>query len=438
MQKVSRKVTFGFAIGDLGGNLFFTMIGFYLLYYLTDVVNISAAAAGTVLLIGKAWDAVTDPVTGFLSDRTLSRWGRRRPYMFVGSILSLLFMYLMFTRIDTPSPMVAIIYVTVIYCLLNTAYTLVNIPYAALLPEITDDFDARTVLTGYRMAFAVIGTFVGAGAVMPLVSIAGWSMTGTVLGAVMLITAMITIFLVTEPVHTDRVMSGSFFSTYAQALSNRVFLSAMIPWTLFIMGTTMVQGALVYYFTYIFLDQGLFQLALMLLLSVSLLCIPLWVAISKRIGKRSCYIIGMGIMSFGVLIFSLAGPLIGKGLSTLVMAISGIGLSTHYVMPHAILPDVVEHDSIGHGGARREGVFSSLWTFSSKIGQAMALAVSGWVLTLFGYIPLAEQSPEALLGIKIVCGPLPVICYLAGILLLRHYPITREYYQRMMEGSRKL
>lgn len=97
-NSVTKRVKLGFGIGDLGGNLFFTVIGFYLLYYLTDIVHLSAALAGTVLMIGKIWDAVTDPITGYISDRTRSRWGRRRPYMFVGSFVAFFSMGLMFTR----------------------------------------------------------------------------------------------------------------------------------------------------------------------------------------------------------------------------------------------------------------------------------------------------------------------------------------------------
>lgn len=441
MSSLSQKTRIGFGIGDLGGNLFFTIIGFYLLYYLTDVVQLPAALAGTVLMIGKIWDAVTDPVTGYLSDRTRSRWGRRRPYMFIGSILAFFAMGLMFTVPGEMSVMLLFIYLSVVFCLLNTAYTLVNIPYAALLPELTTDFNERTVLTGYRMSFAVLGTFIGAGAVMPIIGIfsdpqRGWMFTGYIMGAIMLASCMVTIASIKEPEHHEELPGTGFLQTYREALRNPVFLKALIPWTLFITGTTMVQGALVYYFTSIFGDSGLFQIALLCLLAMSLLCIPLWVRISKRIGKKNSYIAGMVIMCFGVLAFSLAGERIGPVISCIIMAAAGTGLSTHYVMPHAILPDIVEHDSINYGGIRREGVFSSLWTFMSKIGQAFALALSGWILSLVQYDPNTVASSMTKTGIKLLCGPIPVIFYVAGIIILIGYPINKAYYDRMItEGT---
>jgi GPH family glycoside/pentoside/hexuronide:cation symporter len=404
---------------------------------LTDIVGLSAALAGTVLMIGKIWDAVTDPITGYISDRTRSRWGRRRPYMFVGSIIAFFTMGLMFTKPAMESQLPLFFYLTVLYCLLNTAYTLVNIPYAALLPELTDDYNQRTILTGYRMSFAVVGTFVGAGAVMPLVSLftnqsLGWSVMGYFMGAVMLFTTLVTIWAVREPVHLEEPPTTGFLRTYREALKSPIFLTALIPWSLFIMGTSMVQGALVYYFAYIFGDEALFQIALVALLTFSLVFIPIWVRISEKIGKKRCYMIGMGIMGIGVMVFSLLGEAIGPIASIVVMALAGIGLSTHYVMPHAILPDVVEHDAINHGNIRREGVFSSLWTFSSKIGQALALAMNGWILALFAYTP-NEPTALSAIGIKLLCGPLPLVWYIIGIVVLNYYPIDSEFYSRMMK-----
>jgi GPH family glycoside/pentoside/hexuronide:cation symporter len=399
-------------------------------------VHLSAALAGTVLMIGKIWDAITDPITGYISDRTRSRWGRRRPYMFVGAILSFFLMGVMFTKPAIDSQFTLFLYLTFLYCLLNTTYTLINIPYSALLPELTDDYHQRTILTGYRMSFAVLGTFIGAGAVMPIISVfasleAGWTFMGYVMGAAMLLSTLITVWTIREPEHPERPSEKGFLRTYGEALRNKVFLSALIPWTLFIMGTSMVQGALVYYFTYIFGNEGLFQLALLFLLSTSLLFIPLWVKISLRIGKKQCYMIGMLIMSAGVLVFSLLGEAIGPVGAVVVMGLAGAGLSTHYVMPHSILPDIVEHDASSYGNVRREGVFASLWTFSMKVGQAVALALNGWILALFAY-QAGQTSALAELGIKLICGPLPAIWYLVGIWILRSYPIDKEYYAAMI------
>jgi len=436
IETLTRRTKLGFGIGDLGGNLFFTIMGFYLLFYFTDIIHLSPALAGTALMIGKIWDAVTDPITGYVSDHTHTRLGRRRPYMIVGSIISFICMALIFTPVQLSSQTKLFVYVTFVYCLLNTAYTLVNIPYAALLPELTENYHERTILTGYRMGFAVIGTFVGAALVMPLVQTfggipRGWSMMGLFMGAVMFFSTMATVLAIREPDHTKAEPSEGFLSTFWEVLKDKIFLSALLPWAFFITGTSMVQGSLLYYFTYIYGNAGLFQLALVALLSFSLICIPIWVKIAHKIGKRKCYMIGMGIMSVGVLLFSLLGRYLGPIFGVVIMGLAGIGLSTHYVMPHAILPDIVEYDAIEHNKGRREGVFSSLWTFSSKIGQAFALALNGWVLALFGYHS-DRITQSATNGIVLLCGPFPLIWYIAGILILRFYPIDQAYYEALL------
>ncbi|MDA3956971.1 MFS transporter [Oceanispirochaeta sp.] len=438
MSKISMKLKLGFGIGDLGGNLFFTFIGFYLMYFLTDVLGLSAALAGTTLMIGKIWDAVTDPVTGFASDRTISRWGRRRPYIFTGAILSFFAMYLLFSISPRHSQAELFILSTLYFCLLNTAYTLVNIPYTALIPELTRDYDQRTLLVAYRMSFAVLGTFVGAAAVMPLVNSfqneqTGWAIMASILGGVMMGTALITVWAVREPQHTKEDVKGhGFLKTYLEALKLRVFLLILIPWTLFITGISMIQGALVYYFKYIFLSEDSFQLALVALLSTSLLFIPIWAWLSHKISKKTCYNIGMLIVTTAVLVFSFSGTYWPVSVAILIMGFAGVGLSTHYIMPHSILPDVVEYDAIENNGLRREGVFSGLWTFSSKLGQAFALALNGWILSLFHYKPDVLQTPETQLGIKLICGPFPALFIIMGVLILVKFPITRDFYDRMI------
>jgi GPH family glycoside/pentoside/hexuronide:cation symporter len=144
--------------------------------------------------------------------------------------------------------------------------------------------------------------------------------------------------------------------------------------------------------------------------------------------------IGMAVMSVGVMLFALVGGQGRVAFAIILMAAAGTGLSTHYVMPHSILPDVVEYDAI-KSGIRREGAFSSLWTFSSKIGQAIALALTGLILDLFRYEPDTVLEPFTLTGIRLLCGPVPVVFYIAGIAVLAAYPITRAYYKKMLEDG---
>jgi GPH family glycoside/pentoside/hexuronide:cation symporter len=202
------RTKIGFGVCDLGGNLFFTALGFWALNYLTDTVAIPAAVAGIIIMVGKAWDAFADPVMGYISDRTRTKWGRRRPYIFFGSIPLFFSMWWFFSAPGISSPVLLALWAGFAFALLNTAYTVVNIPYSSLTPELTKDFHERSSLNGYRFGFAVIGTIIGAGAVQPIIGLfggnkqLGFSMMGLVFGALMLVTAVVTAVSVREPDHS--------------------------------------------------------------------------------------------------------------------------------------------------------------------------------------------------------------------------------------------
>ena len=348
---LTRRVKFGFGIGDLGGNLFFTIIGFYLLYYFTDIVGLNPALSGTAVMIGKVWDAITDPITGYYSDRTKSRFGRRRPYIFIGAIFSFFFMIQLFTPVSMKNEMNLFLYYTLVYSLLNTAYTLVNIPYTALLPELTDDYHERTILTGYRMSFAVLGTFAGAALVMPILNASSWPVMGGVMGGIMLASAMITVFAIREPKEHSKPGEDGFLSTFAEVLKEKVFLQALLPWTFFITGTMMIQGGLVYYFTYIYGNKDLFQLALVAC-SFSLLA-SLGYPSPKNRQEKSVYDRHVDREHRSPALHH-AWSRVRTDFGIVVMSLAGIGLSTHFVMPHSILPDVVEYDAHTNKGRREE------------------------------------------------------------------------------------
>ncbi len=227
-SRLPLRVKLGFGIGDLGGNLFFTAMGFYSLFYLTDVVGISAALAGTAILLGKFWDAVTDPLMGYISDRTTSRWGRRRPYFLFGALPLLLTMWWFFSAPDfSASQNIGFIWVTFVLCLLNTAYTVVNIPYGSLTPDLTKDFRERTSLNGFRFSFAVIGTILGAAVVQPTVNLMGnphlgFSTVGLLFGLLMAGTILTTFFTVRENASARNVRPKEhFFETFMIVFKNK-------------------------------------------------------------------------------------------------------------------------------------------------------------------------------------------------------------------------
>jgi GPH family glycoside/pentoside/hexuronide:cation symporter len=449
-KRLSLGTKLGFGVCDVGGNLFVTVLGFYLLNFITDNLLLGAGLAGSALLIGKIWDGAIDPGIGALTDRTRSRLGRRRPWMLAGAISILVMMTLMFTNPHIRSQGLLFLWVLVVYILMVTAYSIISIPYGALTPELTKDYDERTTLNAFRMSFAVVGTFVGSQAVGPVRALFanpdhGWIAVGAVMSAVIAATALITFFTVREPKNAaeEAGEQQGLLKSYAAALKNRPFVLALLTYMLHMMGTNIVQAGLLFFYKYIVWNgdgmaaaEGEFAFALMFFIVAALLFIPVWTLISKRIGKKWSYNLGMGLFALSVLaVFFLAG---GRGawFMRALMVAAGIGFSTNYVMPYAIIPDAVELD-YAENGVRREGVFYGLFNFTQQIGVAFALALNGWVLGWFGYAPNVAQDALAKLGIRLLVGPIAAVFVALGIVILSFYPITRKYYdERIMPKVR--
>ncbi|HWR11291.1 MAG TPA: glycoside-pentoside-hexuronide (GPH):cation symporter [Rectinemataceae bacterium] len=445
-QKLSLRTKLGYGVCDLGGNLFFTVGSFIVMKYLTDVVGLNPWLAGLSLSVGRVLDAFSDPIVGSLSDRTRTRFGRRRPYMFVGAILLFATMAFFFHNPRLEDQNALFVWAAVGYTLLAAvAYTLVNIPYSSLTPELTQDYNERTSLNGYRFTFAIVGTLLGAGAALPLISAVsgavivdnkwvgdpsrGYEIMGIVFGAAMAITALITVFSVKENgARVERPKAGfkNIVAGYLSTFTNKPFLLILIPWTLNIAGVTILSTVLQYYFTNVLNQPDKVTLAMLILLVVAIAFIPIWTAISKRIGKKWSFVAGMLELALCIMLIFIAGPAASIGTLYALIAFCGIGFSTGYALPWSIIPDAIDYDFL-KTGENREGVYYGIWTFCSKLGQALSALIIGALLSLTKYDgTIALQNSGTQLVIRFLFGPIAAIFYIAAAIVLIFYPITAE------------
>jgi GPH family glycoside/pentoside/hexuronide:cation symporter len=445
-QRLSIGIKLGYGVCDFGGNLFYTATAFMLMHFLTDTVGLAAVWAGTALFIGRIWDAFYDPFIGYVSDRTESRWGRRRPYLIIGAVPLGLAMVLMFTNpallagegfIAAQRQTFLFLTTLVSYIILSTAYSTVNIPYCAMTPELTSDFHERTSLNGYRFSFAVFGTLIGAWTALSIVGLfddksIGYLVMGLCFGGIMLLSTMITAVSVPEPKTPASASTASIPATFHKVVKNIPYLIILATYVLHVVAITIVSASAIYYFKYILAAEDMTTPSLIILILTAMLVIPLSVLIARRIGKTPVYAGGMLIIAVGLMVLFGFGHLRPIGFTMGMVFVMGIGLGFTYAMPYAIVPDTIEYDYL-HTGERREGAYYGLWTWGFKLGQALAAQIMGWVLSIMGYVANAmPQTETAALGIRLFLGPIPAALFVLAAVMLIFYPITEERYQAIL------
>ncbi|MBI4976102.1 MAG: MFS transporter [Spirochaetes bacterium] len=444
-ERLSLGTKIGFGVCDLGGNLFFTVGAFIIMKYLTDTVGLNPWLAGVALSIGRVLDAISDPIIGSISDRTRTRFGRRRPFIFVGAILLFAAMVFFFNNPHWKDQTALFIWAAIGYTILAVVYSLVSIPYSSLTPEITQDYNERTALNGFRFTFAIVGTLLGAGVALPLVAgvsgativdnkwvgdpSGGYAVMGLIFGAAMAVTALITVLSVREKsmnVVLPKRGIKNIMKDYLGTFTNKPFLLILLPWTLNITGITVLSTILQYYFTNVRNQTEQITIAMLILLAVAIVFIPIWTILSKFIGKKWCYIIGLLIVATSVVIIYLIGP--GASLTTLfvLIGICGMGFSTGYVLPWAIVPDAIDYGVL-KTGENHEGVYYGIWTFCSKVGQSLSALIIGGMLSMAKYDgAVVVQNMDAQNVIRLLFGPIGAVFYVAAALVLVFYPITAK------------
>ena len=443
-EKLEMKTKVLYGIADLGISLLTASIQFFLLFYYTDIAGINPGLAGTALLVGKlTWDAINDPVFGYLSDRTRSRWGRRKPYMLLGAIPFGLSIWLLFSLPPGLVGVKAFLAVLGSFLLADTTQTLVSVPYYALSAELTYDYDERTSLISIRMIFTVLGYILGAAATTAVAGMfmnmgwtknAAYSGMGAVFGVVAIITLLITTYGVKETPRPDLLPAKMLLKEQvSQVLKNRPFVQYMIMSTIISISFTLLTALLPYFITYQLnmADQTSF-IMLVLLGTIAIFLIP-WRMVSKKMNKGPAYALGLFIASIAIV----TAFFLPQGPTPWIYAIAfvaGLGFSAQYVFPWSMIPDVIEVDA-SKSGERHEGIYFGVNAFLGKITGAVGIAVAGWALDLYGYVPDAVQTARALFGIRFFYAIVPVIAFMIALPLLIWYPITREKHAELVRKS---
>ena len=461
------KLTFGeklaYGAGDLGTSITTNLLSFFLLFFFTNVAGLDPALAGLVLLIGKIFDAINDPIIGVLSDRTKSKMGRRLPWMIYAAIpfgLSFLAQWL----VPSTDKMVLFWYYVIVGIVFNTFFTAVNLPYTALTPEITQDYNERTSLNTFRFTFSIGGSILSLFIAQLIFAFfkdpareAGSCNAGgmqyIVLGAVCAIISSVSIYWCVWGIKRRAISSDrhrlhnesldadteelSFFEQLKIVFSNRPFLFVIgiyfCSWL-----SLQITASIIPYFVvnWMKMQESDFILVTIAVQGTALLMLPVWSAISKRFGKKAAYFMGSGIwiIAQAGLFFLQEGQVV---LLYILAIMAGCGVSTAYLIPWSMIPDVTDLDEL-ETGQRREGIFYAFMVLLQKFGLAGGLFLLGIGLSWAKFQervpcqPSPTQPDSALFAIRVAIGPLPTIALIIGLGLAYFYPITREVHTEIL------
>jgi GPH family glycoside/pentoside/hexuronide:cation symporter len=440
-EKLSVGEKVGYGLGDTAANFIFqTMVMFQLVFY-TDTFGITAAAAGTLLVVVRVFDAAFDPVMGAIADRTSTRWGKFRPWVLWTAVPFGIMGFLTFVTPDLgPSGKLAYAYAT--YIGLMAVYSANNLPYSALSGVMTGDLGERTSLSSYRFVCAMTAQLIIQGLALPMVhyfgqgdSATGYQYTIGIFSALAVVLFFITFATTRERIRPAPDQQASTQQHFADLGRNRPWL-AMFVLTFVLFITLAMRGSVVlYYFKYYVEREALFSPFNVLGTTATIIGIFFSKALAMRYGKRNVFIAGLA----GTAVFTLAFLPLPPGAVTWMFAAEILRQFVYgFTIPllWAMMADVADYSEWKNRRRATAIVFSAI-VFALKAGLGFGGAITGYVLALYGYLPNVDQTAGALDGIRYTMSVLPAIGFAICAACLFFYSIDRAAEIRITDELRE-
>lgn len=422
-------------------------------------LGVNSAWIGTLFFMLRFWDAVTDPLIGYLSDNCTSRWGRRKPFIVVGAILTGLFFALIWMLPRGLSPVQYMVYLTFMFILFYTALTIFSVPWYAMGYELTSDYDERTKLFAYPSFFSPVAQ-IGVAWLYFLTqrsifddTIQGVFYVGTGAGVLMIIFGLIPALFVKErslPVKETKVAESDepkakrpgLLIGLKQSLSCKPFLLISISITLVLMASIIV-GSLHFYINIYYIFDGDKSAASTVIgwygtvkFGVAALIIPIVSKLGVKFGKSNVF---QGALFWGVLVmvarwflFTPANPYL-QLVDAVMYAVMDAAV---FLLCQAMIADVCDYDEYQHG-TRREGLFAAVYGWMFKMGLAIGALMSGYILAFIGFSKKVEAVPplETLNNMRFIFSAIPALAFLVAGCLFFFYELKKK---RMLEIGAEL
>jgi GPH family glycoside/pentoside/hexuronide:cation symporter len=436
---LSRRLCLGFGVGTIGVSILSQTVAVYFPTFMSTVLGQSPAAAGSLVMLSKIYDIFADLFVGRISDRTRSRWGRRRPYLFAGAVVSVASLLLIF-QAPTLHGTALLFYMGFALIVYSTGYSLFNVPYFAMPAEMTNGYQERVRLMSYRTAFVGIGQLVSLVLTAALIRMGGGGATGFhIMGWAMAAIGLVTMLLSFYGTSGARVVDAPPVTPTRRADVQSVFSNRALP---VLMGAKLTQylafgiigpANLLFFLNVLrvgYAGQINFALPQNLALFGSMF---LWPRYSRWVGKKWAYITGVSMMTLVCLSWFLAGPGVPMYQIWIRALVFGTGSGGSLLMSASMLTDAMQYDRL-LTGKRREGLFSSFYNIIEKGGFAISAVTLGWVLALAGYAAttqghLAQQSPSAIAALYRTVGIMPAAVFVLGLILILFYNLDQKRLQ---------
>lgn len=454
---LSEKIGYGF--GDMSSSMFWKIFSYYLPFFYSNIFGLSLAHAGTLVLVTKLYDAVSDPVMGLIADRTNTRWGKYRPYLLWIAIPFAVAGVLAFFTPQTDNYTFKHVYAYVTYILMMTVYTAINVPYGAMLGVMTDDSREKSVFSSFRMFFAFIGSFIAMGSFEPLLKLrqsilgtlpaewtladstpADWTIAVSVIGIVCAVLFILSFVMTRERVTEAEMAKEPVKENSDETAKTSVAedLKALVsngPWWMLLGGGIAILlfncvrgGAAAYYFADVLGTNAIFTLALFLTVGEisQLVGVVVTVPVSEKIGKKATFLLVLvAVTVLSIIVAFLPETPAGMWALLVSQILICIAIGINSPLLWSMFADVADYSELKNGRASTGLIFSSS-SMAQKFGAAFGSAIVLWVLMAFGYDNAkgAVQTPEALATIKALISWIPAVGSAAGIAIMLGYPLT--------------
>jgi len=410
-NKLKTKLCYG--SGDVYGGGAFVIFSLLFMNFLVLVEGLPVVATTIIIFIGKLWDAVTDPIAGRISDKTRSRFGRRRLFFLIGIIPVYLSFVMLFFSFNIQNVTAKIIYYTFSYMFFGTAFTIVMVPYNAILADMTSDYNERTSFTTVRMVISGCASLLCAVIPSIIIKLAGsdqigagqkpgYLVMGLIFGAVFALSWLIT-FLGTREKENLPEPEKITLKSWLSLFSNRAYRNFLGIFLSFQIAVDLVLALFIFYIDLVVLQYKNYELVVGLLLTCSMLLISVMGAIAKRKGKAFPLYIGIPVWMLSTLAFIWLNPLLSPGVLTIVLCVLAVliavGNSAGQLSTWAMLTDIFDIDEI-RTGTRREGVYSGMTTFLRKFASGVAVLLMGFGLQALGFDQNAYSVAKAETGME--------------------------------------